>query len=84
MDLGLKDKIAFVAAASRGLGAATARQLAREGAKVAVNSRDAARLNATFVILPRTPFISLTQTLCPIKPLLKLRLISPASTCPLA
>ncbi len=47
MDLGLKDKIAFVAAASRGLGAATARQLAREGAKVAINSRDASKLAAT-------------------------------------
>lgn len=47
MDLGLKDKIAFVAASSRGLGAATARQLARDGAKVVINSRDAARLNAT-------------------------------------
>ena len=47
MDLGLKDKIAFVAASSRGLGAATARQLAREGAKVVINSRDAARLNTT-------------------------------------
>ncbi len=46
MDLGLKDKIAFVAGASKGLAAATARQLAREGARVAINSRDAARLNA--------------------------------------
>lgn len=45
MDLGLKDRVAFVAASSRGLGAATARQLAREGAKVAINSRDAGRLN---------------------------------------
>ena len=34
MDLGLKDKIALVAGASRGLGAATARELAREGATV--------------------------------------------------
>jgi 3-oxoacyl-[acyl-carrier protein] reductase len=47
MDLGLKDKTAFVAAASRGLGAATARQLAREGARVAINSRDPERLAAT-------------------------------------
>lgn len=47
MDLGLKNKIAFVAGASRGLGAATARQLAREGARVALNSRNADKLNAT-------------------------------------
>jgi 3-oxoacyl-[acyl-carrier protein] reductase len=47
MDLGLKDKVAFVAAASRGLGGATARQLAREGARVAINARDASRLTAT-------------------------------------
>jgi 3-oxoacyl-[acyl-carrier protein] reductase len=46
MDLGLKDKVAFVAAASRGLGGATARQLAREGARVAINARDAGRLQA--------------------------------------
>ncbi len=40
MDLGLKDKIALVAGSSRGLGYATALQLAKEGAKVAVNSRN--------------------------------------------
>jgi 3-oxoacyl-[acyl-carrier protein] reductase len=39
MDLGLKDKRAFVAGSSRGLGFATALTLAREGCKVAVNSR---------------------------------------------
>ena len=47
MDLGLMDKIGFVAGASRGLGAATARQLAREGARVAINARHADRLTAT-------------------------------------
>ncbi|MGD8403001.1 MAG: SDR family oxidoreductase [Anaerolineales bacterium] len=39
MDLGLKDKRALVTGASRGLGYATALTLAREGCRVAVNSR---------------------------------------------
>src|SRR5512132_1657281 len=42
MDLGLKDKIALVTGASRGLGYATALALAREGCRVALNGRDAA------------------------------------------
>jgi len=53
MDLELKDKIAFIAGASRGLGAATARQLAQEGARVAINSRNAERLNATAELIRR-------------------------------
>ena len=44
MDLGLKDKVAMVAGASRGLGYAVARGLAAEGAKVSLGSRDAARI----------------------------------------
>lgn len=47
MNLGLKEKVAFIAGAARGLGAATAWQLAREGARVALNDRDAPRLQAT-------------------------------------
>ena len=39
MDLGLKDKCAFVVGSSRGLGFATALTLAREGCRVALNSR---------------------------------------------
>ncbi len=39
MDLGLKGKIALVTGSSRGLGYATAQQLSKEGAIVAVNSR---------------------------------------------
>jgi 3-oxoacyl-[acyl-carrier protein] reductase len=39
MNLGLKNKIALVTGASRGLGFATALTLAREGCRVAVNSR---------------------------------------------
>lgn len=44
MDLGLTDRIAFVAGASSGLGLAVARALAREGMRVALCSRDAARI----------------------------------------
>lgn len=40
MDLGLKGKVAVVAAASRGLGLATALRLAEEGARVALCSRE--------------------------------------------
>lgn len=44
MDLQLKGKIALVTGASRGLGFATAKVLAEEGARVAINSRDAEKL----------------------------------------
>jgi len=46
MDLGLKDKRAFVAGSSRGLGFATALTLAHEGCKVAVNSREEEKAKA--------------------------------------
>lgn len=45
MDLFLKDKVAFVTAASRGLGFAVARAFAKEGCKVAICSRDSRRIN---------------------------------------
>ena len=41
MDLGLKNRVAMVAAASRGIGFACARELALEGARVFLCSRDA-------------------------------------------
>src|SRR5215211_3557762 len=47
MDLGLKGKVAVVAASSKGLGKAVAATLAREGALVTINGRDAAALQAT-------------------------------------
>lgn len=40
MDLGLKNKVALVAASSKGLGKAVAWQLAREGAKLVICARD--------------------------------------------
>ncbi|MFD3546471.1 SDR family oxidoreductase [Streptomyces sp. NPDC058655] len=43
MDLGLKDRVYVVTGATRGLGYATARELAAEGAKVIVTGRDATR-----------------------------------------
>ena len=39
MDLGLKDKVAFVAASSQGLGKAVAKELAMEGCNVVINGR---------------------------------------------
>ena len=47
MDLGLKGRVALVAASSQGLGKAVAAGLAREGAKLALCSRNAATLEAT-------------------------------------
>jgi 3-oxoacyl-[acyl-carrier protein] reductase len=40
MDLGLKDKVAFIAASSKGLGKAVATELACEGARVIINGRN--------------------------------------------
>src|SRR5947199_3415633 len=44
MDLGLRGKVAVVAAASQGMGLATARALAQEGCKVAICARNQAPL----------------------------------------
>lgn len=46
MDLGLKDKIALVAASSQGLGKATALTLAHEGARVVISGRQEPALAA--------------------------------------
>ena len=47
MDLGLKGKVALVAAASQGLGRAVAEELAAEGASLTLCARGQATLNAT-------------------------------------
>jgi 3-oxoacyl-[acyl-carrier protein] reductase len=46
MDLQLKDKRALITGSSRGLGYATALGLAREGCRVAINSRDEVKVSA--------------------------------------
>src|SRR4051794_24250198 len=45
MELGLKEKVALVAAASRGLGRAVAEELAAEGASLILCARGADQLN---------------------------------------
>ncbi|HXH51040.1 MAG TPA: SDR family oxidoreductase [Terriglobia bacterium] len=47
MDLGLKDRVAIVAASSQGLGKAVALGLAREGAKLAICSRTESKISQT-------------------------------------
>ena len=47
MDLGLKDKVAIVTGSARGIGAATARRLAQEGAKVVINDIQRERAEQT-------------------------------------
>jgi 3-oxoacyl-[acyl-carrier protein] reductase len=46
MDLGLEGKIALLTGASRGLGFATAKILAQEGVRIAINARDEETLAA--------------------------------------
>lgn len=56
MDLLLKDKVALVAGSSSGLGFAAAKQLAGEGAKVAICGRDQQRLaDAAAALAAETP-----------------------------
>jgi 3-oxoacyl-[acyl-carrier protein] reductase len=51
MNLQLKGKRALVTGASRGLGYATARGLAQEGARLVINSRDPGKINASALAL---------------------------------
>jgi 3-oxoacyl-[acyl-carrier protein] reductase len=49
MELGIQGRVAIVAAASSGLGKATAMELAAEGARVAINARNEEKLRDTAV-----------------------------------
>ncbi|MEP6759269.1 MAG: SDR family oxidoreductase [Actinomycetota bacterium] len=52
MDLGIAGRTALVTAASKGLGLGTARALGAEGCNVAVNARDARRLDSALGTIP--------------------------------
>lgn len=54
MDLGLQNRVALVAGASKGLGRAVAERLAMEGADVLINSRSTGPLDATAREIART------------------------------
>jgi 3-oxoacyl-[acyl-carrier protein] reductase len=54
MDLGLRGRVAIVAAASKGLGRAVAEELAREGAHVAICARTASTLAETAAHIQKT------------------------------
>jgi len=54
MDLGLKNKVALVAAASRGLGKALAEELAAEGASLALCARDSHTLDETAAAIAKS------------------------------
>jgi len=54
MDLGLKNKVALVAAASRGLGKALAEELAAEGASLVLCARDSHTLDETAAAIAKS------------------------------
>ncbi|MBA3870161.1 MAG: SDR family oxidoreductase [Anaerolineae bacterium] len=64
MDLGLKGKVALVAAASKGLGFGVARALAAEGAKVSICSRDTASVDAAVKKLTDETGAEVLGTVC--------------------
>jgi 3-oxoacyl-[acyl-carrier protein] reductase len=57
MDLGLDGKVALVTGASQGIGFAIARELAQEGARVAVSSRTKERIEAAAGEIGARPYV---------------------------
>jgi 3-oxoacyl-[acyl-carrier protein] reductase len=57
MDLGLRDRVALVTGASKGIGRGIASELVAEGARVAVSSRSPERIEATARELGATAFV---------------------------
>ena len=57
MELGLRDRVALVTGASKGLGRGIAQELAKEGAHVAISSRSRERIEATAAEIGARPFV---------------------------
>jgi 3-oxoacyl-[acyl-carrier protein] reductase len=57
MDLGLEGRVALVTGASRGIGFGIARELAAEGARVAISSRSAERIEAAAAEIGARPYV---------------------------
>ena len=76
MDLGLKGKVALVAAASRGLGRAVAEELAAEGASLVLCSRDAGAINRTAIEIAKATGAAMLAESCEVsKPVDVARLV---------
>src|SRR5438105_3021999 len=67
MDLGLKDKVALVAAASKGLGFGVARALAKESARVSMCSREEAAVRDAAERLSRETGAETLATACDVR-----------------
>ena len=57
MDLGLDGKVALVTGASQGIGFGIARELAQEGARVAVSSRTREKIEAAAAEIGARPYV---------------------------
>jgi 3-oxoacyl-[acyl-carrier protein] reductase len=57
MDLGLEGKVALITGASQGIGFGIARELAREGARVAVSSRTREKIEAAAAEIGARPYV---------------------------
>ncbi|MDX6642332.1 MAG: 3-oxoacyl-[acyl-carrier protein] reductase, partial [Solirubrobacteraceae bacterium] len=57
MELGLRDRVALVTGASKGLGRGVAQALIDEGARVAISSRSRERIEATAAEIGARPFV---------------------------
>jgi 3-oxoacyl-[acyl-carrier protein] reductase len=63
MDLGIRDRVALVTGASKGIGRAIAAELTAEGARVAISSRSRERIDATAAEIGATAFVHDTHDL---------------------